>query len=62
MMFNHDLLMNDLMVISKKDGTYSVVPRMWGGVTTPLELRTIADVVDKFNIPTLTELPPNQNP
>jgi nitrite reductase (NADH) large subunit len=22
-------------------------------VTTPLELRTIADVVDKFNIPTL---------
>ena len=37
----------------QKDGTYSVVPRMWGGVTTPLELRTIADVVDKFNIPTL---------
>jgi nitrite reductase (NADH) large subunit len=26
---------------------------MWGGVTTPLELRTIADVVDKFNIPTM---------
>ena len=37
----------------QKDGTYSVVPRMWGGVTTPKELRTIADVVDKFNIPTL---------
>jgi len=37
----------------QKDGTYSVVPRMWGGVTTPLELRTIADVVDKFNIPTM---------
>ncbi len=37
----------------QKDGTYSVVPRMWGGVTTPTELRTIADVVDKFNIPTM---------
>ena len=37
----------------QKDGTYSVVPRMWGGATTPLELRTIADVVDKFNIPTM---------
>lgn len=37
----------------QKDGTYSVVPRMWGGVTSPKELRTIADVVDKFNIPTM---------
>ena len=37
----------------QKDGTYSVVPRMWGGVTTPSELRAIADVVDKFNIPTV---------
>ena len=27
----------------QKDGTYSVVPRMWGGVTTPSELRAIAD-------------------
>jgi hypothetical protein len=27
----------------QKDGTYSVVPRMWGGVTTPNELRAIAD-------------------
>lgn len=35
----------------QKDGTYSVVPRMWGGVTTPTELRAIADVADKFNIP-----------
>lgn len=35
----------------QKDGTYSVVPRMWGGVTTPKELRAIADVVDKFNVP-----------
>ncbi len=37
----------------QKDGTYSVVPRMWGGLTNSMELRTIADVVDKFNIPTV---------
>ncbi|MEM8750939.1 MAG: nitrite reductase large subunit NirB [Pseudomonadota bacterium] len=37
----------------QKDGTYSVVPRMWGGQTSSLELRTIADVVDKYNIPTV---------
>lgn len=35
----------------QKDGTYSVVPRMWGGVTNSRELRAIADVVDKFEIP-----------
>ncbi len=35
----------------QKDGTYSVVPRMWGGVTNSAELRAIADVVDKFEIP-----------
>ncbi|MEL7199815.1 MAG: nitrite reductase large subunit NirB [Pseudomonadota bacterium] len=32
----------------QKDGTYSVVPRMWGGVTNPRELRAIADVTEKF--------------
>ncbi len=37
----------------QKDGTYSVVPRMWGGVTSAAELRAIADVVDKFAIPTV---------
>jgi len=35
----------------QRDGTYSVVPRMWGGVTSAKELRAIADVVDKFAIP-----------
>ncbi len=35
----------------QKDGTYSVVPRMWGGVTSAKELRAIADVVDKHAIP-----------
>lgn len=37
----------------QKDGTYSVVPRMFGGLTTPDELRAIADVADKFKIPTV---------
>jgi nitrite reductase (NADH) large subunit len=37
----------------QKDGTYSVVPRMWGGMTSSSELRAIADVVDKFRIPTV---------
>jgi len=37
----------------QKDGTYSVVPRMWGGLTTPAELRAIADAADKFQIPTV---------
>jgi nitrite reductase (NADH) large subunit len=37
----------------QRDGTYSVVPRMWGGVTSAQELRAIADVVDKFEIPTV---------
>jgi nitrite reductase (NADH) large subunit len=35
----------------QKDGTYSVIPRMWGGMTSSKELRAIADVVDKFDIP-----------
>jgi nitrite reductase (NADH) large subunit len=35
----------------QKDGTYSVVPRMWGGLTNPRELRAIADVVEKFHAP-----------
>ncbi|WP_018955012.1 nitrite reductase large subunit NirB [Thioalkalivibrio sulfidiphilus] len=37
----------------QKDGTYSVVPRIWGGVTTPAELRAIADVAEKFAVPTV---------
>jgi nitrite reductase (NADH) large subunit len=37
----------------QKDGTYSVVPRMWGGITSAKELRAIADVVEKFAIPTV---------
>jgi nitrite reductase (NADH) large subunit len=37
----------------QRDGTYSVVPRMWGGLTTPDELRRIANVAEKFAIPTV---------
>ncbi|MDZ4307162.1 nitrite reductase large subunit NirB [Allopontixanthobacter sp.] len=32
----------------QKDGTYSVVPRIWGGVTNPKELRAIADAAEKY--------------
>ncbi|KPF43572.1 nitrite reductase [beta proteobacterium AAP51] len=35
----------------QKDGTYSVIPRMWGGMTSADELRRIANAVDKFKIP-----------
>ena len=37
----------------QKDGTYSVVPRMWGGETTPTELKAIAEIAEKFKVPTV---------
>ncbi|WYP28589.1 nitrite reductase large subunit NirB [Alkalihalobacillus sp. FSL W8-0930] len=37
----------------QNDGTFSVVPRMYGGVTNPDQLRKIADVADKYNVPLL---------
>jgi nitrite reductase (NADH) large subunit len=37
----------------QKDGSYSVVPRMWGGLTTPAELRAIADTAERYRIPTV---------
>jgi len=37
----------------QKDGTYSVVPRMYGGLTTPSELKKIAEVAEKYNVPTV---------
>jgi nitrite reductase (NADH) large subunit len=37
----------------QKDGSYSVIPRMWGGETSATELRRIADVVDKYKVPTV---------
>ncbi|MEC0167010.1 nitrite reductase large subunit NirB [Paenibacillus graminis] len=35
----------------QKDGTYSVVPRIYGGVTSPAELMKIAEVAAKFEVP-----------
>jgi nitrite reductase (NADH) large subunit len=35
----------------QKDGSYSVVPRMFGGLCKPDELRAIADVCDKYDVP-----------
>src|SRR3989338_8756581 len=37
----------------QKDGSYSVIPRMYGGVTTPAELRRIAEVAEKYRVPAL---------
>ncbi|HKH94606.1 MAG TPA: (2Fe-2S)-binding protein, partial [Gemmatimonadaceae bacterium] len=35
----------------QKDGTFSVIPRIFGGVTTAAELRRIADVAQKYAVP-----------
>ena len=35
----------------QKDGTFSVVPQMPGGITNPAQLRRIADVAEKYNVP-----------
>jgi nitrite reductase (NADH) large subunit len=35
----------------QKDGTFSVIPRIHGGVTSPDQLRRIADVADKYKVP-----------
>ena len=35
----------------QKDRSYTVVPRIWGGVTTPDELRAIADAAEKYQVP-----------
>ncbi len=35
----------------QKDGTYSVVPRMFGGLCSPADLRAIADACEKYDVP-----------
>ncbi|MFW0786846.1 nitrite reductase large subunit NirB [Gordonia sp. CPCC 206044] len=35
----------------QRDGTFSVVPQMKGGVTSPQQLRRIADVAERYEIP-----------
>ncbi len=37
----------------QRDGTFSVVPQIKGGVTTPAQLRTIADVAEKYGLETI---------
>jgi nitrite reductase (NADH) large subunit len=37
----------------QKDGTFSVVPRIHGGVTTPAQLKRIAEVAEKYAVPTV---------
>ena len=37
----------------QKDGTYSVIPRIWGGETTPAQLRSLAEIAEKYQVPTV---------
>lgn len=37
----------------QKDGTYSVVPRIFGGETSPAQLRALAEVAEKHEVPTV---------
>jgi nitrite reductase (NADH) large subunit len=45
---------NEMMHANKqKDGTYSIVPQMQGGLTTPAELKALADIALKYEVPTV---------
>lgn len=47
-------LINDRVSANiQKDGTYSVIPRIWGGLTSPKELKDIADIAVKYDVPTV---------
>ena len=47
-------LVNDRVFANiQKDGTYSVVPRIWGGLTSPQELKDIANIAVKYDVPTV---------
>ena len=35
----------------QKDGTYTVVPRMYGGITTAQDLKKISEVAEKYKVP-----------
>ncbi|MEA3412804.1 MAG: nitrite reductase large subunit NirB [Pseudomonadota bacterium] len=37
----------------QKDGTYSVIPRIFGGETSPAQLRALAEVAEKYDVPTV---------
>ncbi|SMN14024.1 Nitrite reductase [NAD(P)H] large subunit [Bathymodiolus heckerae thiotrophic gill symbiont] len=45
---------NEQMHANKqRDGTYSIVPQMQGGLTTPKELKALADIALKYEVPTV---------
>lgn len=45
---------NEMMHANKqRDGTYSIVPQMQGGLTTPAELKSLAEIAVKYEVPTL---------
>ena len=37
----------------QKDGSFSVVPRIWGGETTPAQLKAIAEVAERHRVPSV---------
>ena len=46
------LIINELMNATlQSDGTYTIIPKIYGGVTSAEQLRKIADVVEKYDIP-----------
>jgi nitrite reductase (NADH) large subunit len=46
------LFINERMNATRQaDGTYSLTPQMYGGLTNAEELRKVADVVEKYQIP-----------
>jgi nitrite reductase (NADH) large subunit len=48
----HSRFINDRVHANiQRDGTFSVVPRIRGGVTSPQELRRIADVAERHRVP-----------
>ncbi|RUA06233.1 MAG: NAD(P)/FAD-dependent oxidoreductase [Gammaproteobacteria bacterium] len=45
---------NEMMHANKqRDGTYSIVPQMQGGLTTPAELKALAEIAVKYDVPTV---------
>ena len=45
-------IINELMNATlQSDGTYTIIPKIYGGVTSAEQLRKIADVVEKYDIP-----------
>ncbi len=45
---------NEMMHANKqRDGSYSIVPQMQGGLTTPEKLKALADISIKYNVPTV---------